>query len=378
MILALASASVGSVQARAATPPPDGSSTTLEAVLQTGLELGMPGLALRVERGDEVLFDQAVGVASIEDQTPLTTSDRFGIGSITKTFTATRILQLVDEGVLSLDDTVTTWLDDPVVRRIPNTDQITLRQLLTHTSGIYDYFADDSPFWMDAYFGEGADWGRVWTPLELVAYADGTMHDADFPPGESVRYSNTAYVLLALIVEEATGQEFVASLRDHILSPLGLADTFFAAAEPVPGGVVDAYHLIEGELVNVSTMHPSGLWTAGGMVSTTRDLARFDDALFGGELLSPQSLQEMLTFIESGVPNFEVGMGVFRKQTPDGQVLVGNSGDGPGAGARMYRLADEDFTVVLITNTGGNEETLDTLLFEAVRVALGSDGPTTT
>ena len=113
------------------------------------------------------------GSPASNSETPLAPTDRFRIYSITKTFTAVLVLQLVDEGVLTLDDTVSQWLDDPVVGRIPNVDRITLRQLLTHTSGVYDYFDDDSPFWQDAYFGEGADWTRVWTPQELLAYADG-------------------------------------------------------------------------------------------------------------------------------------------------------------------------------------------------------------
>jgi D-alanyl-D-alanine carboxypeptidase len=357
------------------TPSGEALPVTLDDVLQAGLARGLSGVALRVERGEEVVFDGAAGLASLEQQTPLAPTDRFGIGSVAKTFTAVLVLQLVDEGVLTLDDTVSQWLDDPVVGRIPHVDRITLRQLLTHTSGVYDYFADDSPFWQDAYFGEGADWSRVWTPREVLAYADGARHAPSFAPGEGVRYSNTGYVLLGLVIEEASGQRYAEQLQARIVDPLGLADTFYAATEPVPGGVVGAYHLIEGELVNVSAIHPSAYGAAAGMASTTRDLARFAGALFGGELLSPASLEEMLTFLPGDRPGFEVGMGVFRRQMPDSEVLVGNSGDGPGAGARMYRLAAGDLTVVLLTNTGGDEETVDALLAEAVRAALGTDAP---
>src|SRR5215208_5882816 len=156
------------------------------SVLQAGIDQGLTGVALSVEQGGEVLFDGVAGVANSEAQTPLAPTDRFRIYSITKTFTAVLILQLVDEGVLSLDDTVTDWLDDPEVVRIPNVDRITIRRLLTHTSGVYDYFAEDSPFWQDAYLGEDADWSRVWSPGELLAYADGAKHAPDFAPGEGV------------------------------------------------------------------------------------------------------------------------------------------------------------------------------------------------
>jgi D-alanyl-D-alanine carboxypeptidase len=358
---------------RAATPSPGAPPATLDAVLQAGLDRGIPGVALRVERGDEVIFDGAAGLASLEQQTPVAPTDRFGVGSITKTFTATLVLQLVDAGVLTLDDTVSQWLDNPVVARIPHVDEITLRQLLNHTSGVYDYFDDDSPFWQDAYFGEGADWARVWTPMEALTYADGAKHAPYFAPGEGIHYTNTGYVLLGLIVEEAIGQSYAERLHARILDPLGLEDTFYAATEPVPGGKAEAYQLIEGKLVNVSAIDLSSPGAAGGMVSTTRDLARFAKALFGGELLRPATLEEMVTFIPSGRPNLEAGFGVFRWQTPSGE-LVGNSGDGIGSAGRMYQLADTDLTLVLLANTS-DAESVDAVFTEAVRVALETAAP---
>jgi D-alanyl-D-alanine carboxypeptidase len=371
----LGSASVGATRAGAATPKPEAPPATLHAVLQACLDAGLTGVALRVERGDEVVFDGAVGLASHERQTPLAPTDRFGIGSITKTFTAVLVLQLVDAGVLTLDDTVSEWLDDPVVARIPYVDRITLRQLLTHTSGVYDYFDGDSPFWQDAYFGEGADWSRVWTPQEVLAYADGAKHEPYFAPGEGIHYSNTGYVLLGLIIEEAAARGYADQLQARILDPLGLADTFFAATEAVPGGTADRYHLIDGELVDVSTIHLSAEGTAGGMVSTTRDLARFAGALFGGELLSPASVEEMFTFIPADRPGIEGGLGVLQWQMPDGETVVGMAGDGPGCGARMFRLVDADLTLVLLTNTGGDEETVDAVFVQVVQAALATEAP---
>src|SRR5215217_4327982 len=267
-LVTFASSSIVTAQANAATPVSESPIARIDEVLQAGLDRGLVGVALRVERGDEVVYDGAAGLASIEREVPATPEDRFRVASVTKTFAAVLILQMVDDGVLSLDDTVSEWLDDPVVARIPNVDRITIRQLLNHTSGVYNYFDEDSPFWQDAYFGPGADWTRVWTPQELLAYADGSRHDPYFAPGEGSRYSNTGYVLLGLIIEKAGGQSFTEQLQARILDPLGLANTFIAATEPVPSGTVDVYHLIEGEIVNVSTIHLSALWTAGGMVST--------------------------------------------------------------------------------------------------------------
>jgi CubicO group peptidase (beta-lactamase class C family)/pimeloyl-ACP methyl ester carboxylesterase len=357
--------------AHAAATPTSGvaPASSYDEVLETGIDQGLTGVALMVDRDGEILFDGAAGLANIETQTPLLPTDRFRIYSITKTFTAVLVLQLVDEGVLTLDDTVADWLDDPGVARIPNVEQITVRQLLTHTSGVYDYFAEDSPFWQDAYLGEEADWSRVWTPEELLAYADGASHAPDFAPGEGVRYSNTGYILLGLIVEEATGHDFADRLHQQILDPLGMADTFFAATEPVPGGTAQGYHLFGDELVNVSATHLSAQWTEGGIISTTHDLMRFADALFGGELLQPASLQEMVTFVPSERPGIAWGMGVAQMHTAAGD-LVGMGGAGPGFAARMFRQLELDLTVVLLTNTNRDDETVDVLFEQVVQTAL--------
>ncbi len=343
----------------------------LRQLLESGVEGGLTGVALAVDQDGEVLFDGAAGLANGETQTPLAPTDRFRIYSITKTFTAVLVLQLVDEGVLTLDDTVSQWLDDPAVARIPNVDRITIRQLLTHTSGVYDYYnGADSSFVDDAITGEGADWSKVWTPQELLAYVDGTRHAADFDPGQGVNYSDTGYILLGLIVEQASGQTFTEQLHARILDPLGLADTFFAAAEPVPGGTVEGYHRLGDELINVSGINLSWAWTQGGMVSTTEDLTRFADALFGGDLIEPASLEAMLTFLPPDEQGREWGMGVARVQTPMGG-LIGMNGSGPGFVARMFRLPT-GATVVLLTNTNLEDDTVNAIFEQAVQVALGS------
>src|SRR5829696_2492122 len=359
-------------RAQTATPTTNlAASSAFDDVLQSSIDQGMTGVAVYVEQGDDVVFDGAAGLANREPPTPLAPSDRFRIYSITKTFTAVLVLQLVDQGVLTLDDTVSQWLDDPVVARIPNVDRITIRQLLTHTSGVYDYYnGADSSFVDDAITGEGADWSKVWTPREVLAYVDGTRHAADFDPGQGVNYSDTGYILLGLIVEQAGGQSFTDQLHTRILEPLGLTDTFFAAAEPVPGGTVEGYHRLGEDLINVSGINLSWAWTQGGMVSTTKDLARFADALFGGYLIEPASLEAMLTFLPADEQGREWGMGVARVRTPIGG-LIGMNGSGPGFVARMYRLPS-GAVVVLLTNTNLEDGAVNAIFEQAVQVSLGS------
>jgi CubicO group peptidase (beta-lactamase class C family)/pimeloyl-ACP methyl ester carboxylesterase len=342
-----------------------------DSLLEAGVNRRLTGVAIVVDQDGQMLFDGVAGLANSEVQTPLSPTDRFRIYSITKTFTAVLTLQLVDEGVLTLDDTVSQWLDDPVVARIPNIDRITIRQLLTHTSGVYDYYnGAASSFVDDAITGEGADWSKVWTAQEVLAYVDGTRQAADFDPGQGVKYSDTGYFLLGLIVEQAGGQSFAEQLHARILDPLGLTDTFFAAAEPVPGGTVEGYHRLGDELINVSGINLSWAWTQGGIVSTTENLARFADALFDGDLIEPASLEAMLTFLPADEQGREWGMGVARVQTPMGG-LIGMNGSGPGFVARMYRLP-AGATVVLLTNTNLEDDTVNAIFEQAVQVTLGS------
>jgi len=244
--------------------------------------------------------------------------------------------------------------------------------LLAHTNRVYDYFDADSPFRQDAYFGDGADWTRHWTPDEVLAYVDGAKHSPYFAPAEGIRYSNAGYVLLGLIPEQGTGQRYAEQLKPRILDPLGLTDTVYAATEPVPAGLVDSYHLMDGELVNVSAIHLSAM-AAAGIVTTTRDLARFGRALFDGEMLAPATRQAMFTFTPSDHSNIEGGLGVTRRQVVD-DALVGHAGDGSGCAARLFRPVGTDLTLVLITNTGGDDATVDAVFAEVVAAVRSRKG----
>jgi len=372
--VALGPASLARAQATPAAPSPEATPTTWDEVLQAGLDRGLPSVALRVEQGDQVLFEYATGFASTENQTPATKTDQYRIASATKTFTSVLILQQVDEGVLTLEDTVSHWLDDPVVAKIPYVDEITVRQLINHTSGVYDWFDDNSPFWQDAYFGEGADWTKVWTSQELLAYLDGDKQAPYFAPGKGVHYSNAGYYLLGMILEQATGKSYAEMLHAGITKPLGLADTIYGATEPIPADVADAYHVIQGAPVNVSTINLSAYGSAAAIISTTQDLSRFIDALLGGDLMKPATLDQMLTFGPSDHAGYDAGLGIVQWTTPGGK-LTGHSGDGPGCSARMYRLDEADLTIVMLANIGGNEEPVDATYFDAIQMAVASAAP---
>lgn len=336
---------------------------------------GAPGVTLAISRAGETIYAGAAGFASLEEQTPLEATDRLRIASITKTFVATTILQLVDDGLLSLDDTVAQWLDDPAVGAIPHVDTVTVRQLLNHTSGIYDYLdATDTTFYDDAFFNPDADWSKVWTLPELLAYASADNHEPYFAPGEGIHYSNTTYLLLGMIAEQATGHTFAEELDARILTPLSLRATSLEMGAALPADVADAYQVIDGAPVNVTAVNLTWSWTGGGMVSTVADLLRFAEAVFSGELLSPASLAEMFSWVPDasyGTEGFEWGMGIYRYPTPVGE-LVGKDGDNAGSTSFMMRLIDEEITVAVLANIAPDDGAIRMTMLDAFAWALAN------
>jgi D-alanyl-D-alanine carboxypeptidase len=341
--------------ARAATPVASPAAVDFDAILARGLAAGIPGLAMAVSREGELLYLGAAGVSNLEAQTPVRPDDRFRIYSIAKAFAATVVLQLVDEGVLSLDDTVTAWLDSDAVKAIPNVDQVTIRQLLDHTSGIYDFADDtDSPFWADAFLGPNADWTRIWTIDDLLAYATAENHAPYFMPGEGHHYSNTGYLLLGLIVEAATGNTYGDELQRRVLDPLSLENTFLAEGGSIPEGTISGYQILDSQPVDVSVSNLSWIWTAGGMISTTKDLLAFADALFSVRLISEESFGEMFTFVPTANPRKGQGMGIYRIETENG-TLTGMDGGGAGFVSSMMRQDDAGITVVILANAAPDQ-----------------------
>jgi D-alanyl-D-alanine carboxypeptidase len=345
----------------------------LDDILRAGLKRGLPGVAIAVQRDGEAPTIATAGVESLDTRIPLDASDRFAFYSITKTFVATVVLQLVDEGVLTLDDTVDRWLDDPAVMRIPNVDHITLRQLLNHTGGVYDYADDAGPFQRDA-FDQPANWSKVWTPLELLSYADGARYAPYSAPGHLAHYSNTDYILLGLVVQRATGNRLADVIRSRILIPLALDQTYLAVDEEMAGGYITGYQLVGGQLVDVSPLNTSWAWAAGGMVSTPADLARFGQAVFAGELLSPSSFKDMFTFVPSIRPHIDEGFGVYRVGSPNGE-LVGMDGQGAGYVSSMMRLPSAGVTVVVLANMAPDAGALDTIRDESIAWSIAQTTP---
>jgi D-alanyl-D-alanine carboxypeptidase len=273
--------------------------STLQAQMDALVATGVPGVVVLVH-GKNGTLRLASGHSNLAQKTPMRVTDRFRVGSITKSFIATVVLQLVGEGKLSLDDTVEHWLPGAV----PNGKGITLRHLLSHRSGLYDYLSD--PRVLKPYLA--GNFGYTWTPPRLVAVS--SSHKPLFAPGTKYSYSNTNYILLGLIVEKATGNPIGAELKRRILAPLQLRSTSLDTSPRMRPPYAHGY-LVQGkELQDVTAVSPSYAWTAGAIVSSADDLARFYRALLGGRLLEPGLLRAMET------PKDDYGLGLARARLP--------------------------------------------------------------
>ena len=238
----------------------------------------------------------------------------FRIGSATKTFVATVVLQLVAEGRVSLDDTVAKWLPGVVSGNGNNGSIITIRELLQHTSGIYSY-SDDLPLVATA----SGYYEQRFSPVaasQLVAIA--MRHEPLFKPGTNWSYSNTDYVLLGMIIQKVTGRSWQQEVTDRIIVPLGLRHTLAPGTWPyLPSPHPDGYEQFTaaGPLIDTTSADPAWAGAAGGMISTASDLDQFIRALVTGRLLPAAELKQMETTVPApgvvpGLPGIRYGLGL--------------------------------------------------------------------
>ena len=343
----------------------------LRNALVQGITMGIPGLSVAIGVGDSVAWLGTAGYSNLVDGTPVRPRDRFGVGSITKTFVARVILQLAEEGKLDLERTPADHLDLDIIHRIPNTGTATLRHLLNHQSGIPTWeFQED---WIRRGRGEEMDLDHIWGKTETLEYCTADLLPATNTPGRRYSYSNTNYTILGLIIEAVTGNEASAEIRRRILEPLALRDTFLESFEEIPGGCVGHYHYATPQFREVAGVHPafreirpylvestagnlSPEWTAGGIVSSASDLVRWARAIRDGELLGPGMQQEVFTYYPPEQPRggSRYMQGISRSEDfYQGTAAYGHSGGTLGFTAYMYWLEGTDIIVVLLANVGG-------------------------
>jgi D-alanyl-D-alanine carboxypeptidase len=310
----------------------------LQALARGLVKAGAPG-ALVYVRTPTGVRSAAAGFANLAPRATMRTSHRYRVASVTKTFVSTVVLQLEAEGKLRVDDSVERWLPGLV----PNGTSISLRELLNHTSGLFDYNEDQQ-------FGAAilANPGRQWAPRELLAFA--LAHSALFAPGTNWSYSNTNYILLGLVIEAVTGHKLAGELQTRILGPLALGATSFPTGISIDGSFAHGYVRLApgGDLIDTTpVLDPSFSWAAGGIVSNAGDLTKFFSSLLKGRLLPAAQLKEMKTGSRvSGV----YGLGLRMSTTKCGRVF-GHDGAFPGYRTIVWATSSGRRVAVVMINT---------------------------
>ncbi|MEV2272734.1 serine hydrolase domain-containing protein [Nonomuraea africana] len=323
----------------------------LQKAIQEIVDSGFAGVQLRVhdERGEWV---GSAGVRKLGETAKPATNGHFRIGSNTKTFVATLVLQLVADGKVGLDAPADDYLPEFDLDR-----QITVRMLLQHTSGLFNFTGEYYP---DGTVVPGIPWqgqeyvdglSHTYQPEELVRLA--LSKPARFEPGTDWSYSNTNYVLAKLLIEKVTGRSLAEEMQRRILDPLGLSGTVVPGASPeIPEPHAHGYYRYEDagqwKVVDVTRMSPSWVSAAGDMISTTEDLHTFIAALAGGKLIPAPLLAEMC----KPYPKIGYGLGVFVQETDCGGTVITHNGGFFGWGALMYSTPDGSKTLTASLTTG--------------------------
>ena len=294
-----------------------------------------PGLSVAVVQGGRTVFARGYGLANVELSVPATDNTVYELLSVSKQFTATAILIMVDEGKILLDAKLSTYLPD-----IPSAwADVKVRHLLSHTSGIPDYIR--APGWAQSVRLDRspADLVKSTEPLAL-----------SFQPGEKWEYSNTNYYLLGMIIEKISGKSYAEFLSDRIFRPLGMNATRVNVYSDIIPNRASGYHWQQNGLHNAEYISPTQKWAAGAIVSTVNDLAKWAIAIDAGQPLKPQTSQQMITPVKlnHGEPA-SYGFGN-ELEMDHGHRVAGHQGGGLAFNATILRFPDDKLSVIVLGN----------------------------
>jgi CubicO group peptidase (beta-lactamase class C family) len=305
--------------------------------------LHIPGVSLAIVRDGRVIKAQGYGFANFELKATATKETVYEIGSNTKQFTAAAIMMLVEDGKIRLED--------PITKYFPEAPQawrgITIRHLLTHTSGIQNHVA--VPDWLDAF--------RTNLKFETAPPRDELLKmffklPLEFQPGETWAYDNTGYYLLGIVIEKVGGKSYWQFLDERIFKPLRMSATRSTDPQPIVPNRASGYEWKNDHFENRPALLPAIAFSAGSLLSTAEDMAKWDAALYTEKLLKKSSLDQMWT---AAVTNngtdaaFNYGFGWFI-DSYHGHRLVQHSGGTPGFSSVIYRFIDDKLTIIILTN----------------------------
>jgi len=306
-------------------------------------QLHIPGVSLAIVRDGRTIKAQGYGFANIELKAPATKDTVYEIGSNTKQFTAAAIMMLVEEGKVRLEDPITKYFPEA-----PQTWRgITIRHLITHTSGIQNHVA--VPRWLDVF--------RTNLAFETTPTRDDLLKmffklPLEFQPGETWAYDNTGYYLLGIVIEKASGKSYWQFLDERIFKPLGMTATRSTDPQPIVPNRASGYEWKNDHFENRPVLLPAIGFSAGSLLSTVEDTVKWDGALYGEKLLKKSSLDQMwtATMAKDGADApFNYGFGWFI-DSYHGHRLVQHSGGTPGFSSVIYRFLDDKLTIIILTN----------------------------
>ncbi len=336
-------------------------------ILDENIQDGLVGAVLLV-KDDDGMWIGAGGKADIASNVDMKPCNTFLIASISKVFTAAAVFRYIDKGVLSLEDPISKWLSDEIVKKVDNANEAQIKHLLSHTSGIVDYYTD--MFELDRENKEN----NHFTKEEVLTYVYGKK--ANNAVGETYRYCNTNYLLLAIILEKASGLTFEEIYKQEVFSPLGLNSAYYSESKPIPDGCVKGYSDIyaAGELVDAQHLYQDelGIGGDGGIAINAYDLAVFLEQLMKGNLISTSSLDEMTNWFDlpenwhwKTYGQTENGYGIEKFNTDYGYA-VGHTGGIDGFNTFGFYFPEEDMTYILFVNNTKAFNTSKNEIFEKV------------
>lgn len=311
----------------------DGVSTKVDEYIRAEmLSQQIPGVSVAVVKNGEIVLARGYGLANVEHQVPVKPETIFQSGSMGKQFTATAVMMLVEEGKLSLDDKITKYFPDGPVAW----NNITVRHLLTHTSGMTDYPAD-------------FDLRRDYTEDELVQRIKPIP--LAFQPGEKWSYSNLAYVMLGVLIHKVSGKFYGDYLQERVFQPLGMSTARVISETDIVPNRAAGYRLVNGQLKNQDWVSPTLNTTAdGALYLTVYDVAKWDAALYGEKLLKRASLEQMWTPVklnDGKTHNYGFGWALGQVR---GHRVVEHGGAWQGFKSQISRYIDDKLTVIVFAN----------------------------
>jgi len=349
-----------SLTAIAASPPIGNQlAKRIDADVQTILQrTGAPGSTILIAEHGRIVYRHAYGLRDRERHVPAAVDGYYEIGSITKQFTAAAILQLQEAGKLHLDDKLSTYLPSA-----PHASEVTLRQLLSHTSGMPEYLdavdaakAIDKPASFD----------------KLMSYIAGKP--LDFPPGSHWSYSNTGYILAGRVIEVVSHESYRHYVQTHLLDRAGMTHTFTVAEEGTLPKMAVGYDRGHGRVTPARTIAASVGWAAGFLVSTVGDLEKWNLALRSGRIVTPADYALMSTSVKTAQGDAGYGLGLF-VDSIDNQPRVGHTGGSLGFTTANEYFPRQDTQIIAFTNFVDSPEpgeTITTAIFEDLNPAIGA------